>query len=109
MVSATAYEGVAVIHVTGDLDEDTAHLLTEALVTAAANTSGRIVVDLSGTGFADSSVLHALFHGQKLHATAGASFVIAGPLQAAVLRLFEVTGSNRAFRVADSLETAMTC
>ncbi|MER6443799.1 STAS domain-containing protein [Streptomyces venezuelae] len=109
VVTATAYEGVAVIHVSGDLDEDTAPCLTEALVEAAAHPSGRTVVDLSGTGFADSSVLHALLHGQKLHRAAMASFVIAGPLQAAVHRLFEVTGSDRVFRVADSLEAALTC
>ncbi|MEU9143908.1 STAS domain-containing protein [Streptomyces sp. NPDC048349] len=109
MVTATTHEGVTVITVRGHLDDESAPRLTEALVEAAGNGSARTVVDLSGTGFADSSILHALFDGQKIHSAAGTAFVIAGPLGTAVSRLFDITGANRALRVADSLEIAMTC
>lgn len=109
MVTATTDEGVTVITVSGHLDEDGAPLLVEALAEAAARGPARTVVDLSGAGFADSSVLHALFQGQEIHAVAGGALVIAGPLRTAVDRLFAVTGAGLALRVADSLETAMTC
>ncbi|MEU9233889.1 STAS domain-containing protein [Streptomyces subrutilus] len=109
VVTATTHEGVTVITVGGHWDEDSAPFLTEALDGAVANGSARTVVDLSGTGFADSSILHALFHSQRIHAAAGSALVIAGPLRTAVSRLFEITGAGRALRVTDSLETAMTC
>ncbi|MFD9722734.1 STAS domain-containing protein [Streptomyces sp. NPDC059072] len=108
VVTTTTEQGVAVVSLRGDIDEEQAPALNRALAATRASRPARTVVDLSGTRFADSSVLHALLEAQRAHRSAGAVLVLAGPLQTAVQRLFEVTGTASAFRMADSLEAALT-
>ncbi|GGQ19479.1 hypothetical protein GCM10010215_50180 [Streptomyces virginiae] len=109
VVTTTTERDATVISLRGEVDEDNAPSLADALAQAAADGLPRTVVDLSGTPFVDSSVLHALLDAQRAHADAGSVLVLAGPLHTAVRRLFEVTGAAAAFRMADSLATAMTC
>ncbi|WP_030773459.1 STAS domain-containing protein [Streptomyces sp. NRRL F-2664] len=109
VVTTTTEHDATVISLCGEVDEDYAPLLARALARAAASDRPRTVVDLSGTRFVDSSVLHALFDAQRAHTAAGAVLVLAGPLHTAVRRLFDVTGSAHAFRMADSVAAAMTC
>ncbi|MDX6760234.1 MULTISPECIES: STAS domain-containing protein [unclassified Streptomyces] len=109
VVTTTTDCDATVISLHGEVDEDDAPFLARALAQAAAGGPPRTVVDLSGTPFVDSSVLHALLDAQRAHAAAGALLVLAGPLHTAVRRLFEVTGAAPAFRMADSVATAMTC
>ncbi|THA80118.1 STAS domain-containing protein [Streptomyces sp. A0592] len=109
VVTTTTERDATVISLYGEVDEDNAPFLARALAQAAASGLPRTLVDLSGTRFVDSSVLHALLDAQRAHAAAAAVLVLAGPLQTAVRRLFEVTGSAAAFRMADSVAAAMTC
>ncbi|MER7826295.1 STAS domain-containing protein [Streptomyces sp. NPDC096097] len=108
VVTTTIDRGIALVSLRGEIDEDHAPTLARAFTQTAASGLALTVVDLSRMRFADSSVLHALFDAQRAHRAAGVALVLAGPLQAAVRRLFEVTGAAPAFRMADSLETAMT-
>lgn len=105
----TTPDGTTVVRVHGDLDDGTSPALTRALSAAAAGGSPRTVVDLSGVSFADSSALHALLAARQAHTAAGTLLVLAGPLQTAVSRLFEVTSTRPAFRWADSVHAGMTC
>ncbi|MFE9845096.1 STAS domain-containing protein [Streptomyces goshikiensis] len=105
----TVHEGASVVRLRGDLGEDSAPGLAQALATAMTQGASRTVVDLSEAQFADSSVLHALLDARNAHKAAGVALVLAGPLQVAVHRLFEVTGTAAAFRMTDSLKTALTC
>ncbi|MEU9107207.1 STAS domain-containing protein [Streptomyces xanthophaeus] len=109
VVSESTPEGITVISVRGDLDDDGTPDLTRALAGAVACGSARTVVDLSGVGFADSSALHALLEARQAHTAAGTTLVLAGPLQPGVRRLFEVTSLGPVFRWADSLQDAMSC
>ncbi|MCX4775418.1 STAS domain-containing protein [Streptomyces sp. NBC_01264] len=112
MVTTATHEDIALIRLRGAIDEDSAPGLAQALAEAAASGRSRTVVDLSDADFADSHALHALhalLDAQNLHQAAGVSLVLAGPLQIGVRRLFEVTGTAAAFRITDSLESAMTC
>ncbi|MER7760951.1 STAS domain-containing protein [Streptomyces sp. NPDC097619] len=109
VVTSTTHEGVVVIRLRGAVDEDSATDLVALLARAAANGTSRTVVDLSLTSFADSHALHALLDAQKAHRATGTPLILAGPLQVAVRRLFEVTGTGAAFRMTEDLETAMTC
>ncbi|MGW6847162.1 STAS domain-containing protein [Streptomyces virginiae] len=106
VVTTTIDRGVALVSLRGEIDEDHAPALARALAAAAAGGLALTVVDLSRTRFADSSVLHALFDARRAHRAAGVGLVLAGPLQAAVRRLFEVTGAASAFRMADCPEAA---
>ncbi|MFD3939714.1 STAS domain-containing protein [Streptomyces sp. NPDC058611] len=104
----TTPDGITVVRVHGDLDNDTTPALTRALSAAAHSSCPRTVVDLSEVEFADSSALHAFLAAQRAHTTAGTALVLAGPLQTAVRRLFEVTNTAPAFRWADTVQQAMT-
>ncbi|MFD5417432.1 STAS domain-containing protein [Streptomyces sp. NPDC127069] len=109
VVTTTTEREATVIRLQGEVDEDDTPLLARALGQAAQGGPPRTVVDLSGTPFVDSSVLHALLAAQRAQAARGCVLVLAGPLQTAVRRLLDVTGAAQAFRMADSLATAMTC
>ncbi|MGW7460660.1 STAS domain-containing protein [Streptomyces sp. NPDC054797] len=109
VVSESTPEGITVIRVRGDLDDDSTPALTRALADVVASGSARTVVDLSGVGFADSSALHALLEALQAHTAAGTTLVLAGPLQPGVRRLFEVTNLGPVFRWADSVQDGMTC
>ncbi|MFI5761780.1 STAS domain-containing protein [Streptomyces sp. NPDC051563] len=109
VVTTATHEDIALIRLRGAIDEDSAPGLAQALADAAVSGRSRTVVDLSAASFADSHVLHALLDAQNLHQTAGVSLVLAGPLQVGVRRLFEVTGTAAAFRMTDSLESAIKC
>ncbi|WP_299531546.1 STAS domain-containing protein [uncultured Streptomyces sp.] len=109
-VTCTPHEGYTLIAVRGDADEDAgAPELVRALSAAAGEGPGRTVLDLSGTTFADSVVLHALLDGREQHVRAGRRLVLAGPLKVAVRRLFEITGTADAFELAETVEAATTC
>ncbi|MFI5671022.1 STAS domain-containing protein [Streptomyces sp. NPDC051704] len=108
VVTTTTEQGVSVVSLCGDIDEEHAPALARALAATPPGGLARTVVDMSRTRFADSSVLHALLDAQRAHRAAGAALVLAGPLQIAVRRLFEVTGAASAFRMADTLEAALT-
>ncbi|MFD3542247.1 STAS domain-containing protein [Streptomyces sp. NPDC058662] len=109
VVTATTHDGITVVRLRGDLDEDSAPALARTLAEAAASGRARTVVDLSLTTFADSYALHALLDARTTHEAAGTALVLAGPLRPAIRRLFDITGTGSAFRMTDSLETAMTC
>lgn len=109
VISMTVHEGTSIVRLRGDLGEDCTPDLAGALAAAVAQGASRTVVDLSQAEFADSSVLHALLDARNAHMAAGVALVLAGPLQVAIRRLLEVTGSAAAFRMTDSLETALTC
>ncbi|MFF3015382.1 STAS domain-containing protein [Streptomyces sp. NPDC057939] len=110
MVGEITPDGVIVIRVRGDLDDDSSPALARALTAATADSGcSRTVVDLSMVAFADSSALHALLTARQAHTAAGNILVLAGPVQAAVNQLFEVTSTGPVFRWADNVQQAMTC
>ncbi|MFE2301670.1 STAS domain-containing protein [Streptomyces sp. NPDC059445] len=108
---ATVTHGAAqdafVVHVGGDIDHESAFRLEEALSLAGRAGPERTVVDLSGTDFADSSILHVLLEAQRAHRARGTLMVICGPFSDIVRRLFDVTGTEGFFVLADSVEAAL--
>lgn len=68
-----------VVRVGGDIDHESAPQLEEALDLARRVGAARTVVDLSGTVFADSSILHVLLEAQRAHRPAARSWWCAGP------------------------------
>ncbi|MFF7331174.1 STAS domain-containing protein [Streptomyces sp. NPDC090306] len=96
-----------VVRVGGDIDSESAPQLAQALDAAERAVSVRTVVDLSGTEFADSSVLHVLLAARQEHEERGALMVVAGPFNESIERLFDVTGTAGFFVLADSVAAAM--
>ncbi|MFE5534707.1 STAS domain-containing protein [Streptomyces sp. NPDC056519] len=87
----------------GEFDADTIHVFREVL--AAIGSSTRLVVDLTGVTFADSSLLHALLDARH-------RIVLAGPLPRRFHRLLDRSGTMRQFATApeaDASAAARAC
>lgn len=109
-LSVTERDQASVVTVVGSLDADNVGDLERALTQVSAGPEHvvRTVLDLSGLGFADSSVLHVLLQAQRRHRAVGKQLVVCGPYQHVVHRLFEVTGTSEYFKLAEDLGTALS-
>ena len=87
-------EGVPVVAVPEEIDITNAEALRSALLQAAANGHGRLVVDMTRTRFCDSSGLHALIAAHKRAEAEGREVVLVIP-STTVLRVFALTGIDR--------------
>lgn len=98
---------VRIVTVTGELDHDSADGLRAALARPpSADGIERIVVDLAGLGFCDSTGLNVLLRARLDAQEAGLRLELAGagPL---VARLFAVTGADSVLHVHPDLRTAL--
>lgn len=97
---------VAVLTLSGELDHDTAEPLREALARHTGPEAERVVVDLSGLTFCDSTGLNVLLHARLAAHDAGGGVELAG-LRPPVARMFEITGAHTVFRVHAGLDEAL--
>ena len=81
----------------GEIDAHTAPALADAL---AALTTERVVIDLSGVDFVDSSGLRVLIQAHQQADEAGRSLVLARP-STSVRRLLEISGLNDYLTIDD--------
>ena len=102
-VSETA-ESV-VVELAGELDLYNAEELRSALHDAAAREPARLVIDLSGVEFIDSTALGVLVEARRRLANRRA-FLLAGAGRD-VRRTLEVSGLDRHFGVYDSVDAAL--
>ena len=103
---ATRREGdAAVISVGGDVDNDTAPQLREAIATAFTGGARRVVVDLSATDFLDSSGLGALVGASKEHSGEGELTLVCPRPQ--LRKLFEISRLNEIFEIHDDVASAL--
>jgi anti-sigma B factor antagonist len=93
-----------VIELSGDIDVETARTLRAHIVDRFADSPARVVVDLSGVGFMDSSGLGALVSGWQLTRDDGA-FRIAGA-SSIVRRVLSITGMEDVFALYDTVDDA---
>ena len=105
-------EGVPVVAAPEEIDITNAEALRSALVTAAADGHGTLVVDMTGTQFCDSSGLHTLIAAHKRAEAEGREvrLVIPSP---SVLRVFALTGMDRVIpnftTLAEALAQTAAC
>jgi anti-anti-sigma factor len=84
----------------GELDLATSSLLERKLQMAESAGSDRVVLDLSGLQFLDSTGLHTLLRAQQCWLATGREFsLLRGPR--AVHRVFELTQATRLFTFED--------
>lgn len=91
-----------VLRLSGELDIDAAPGIELAISDAGRFGSSRIVIDLSGLVFADSTVLHLLLSAARRY-----ELRVVGPLRPAVQRLLDVTGTTPLFPVHPDLADAL--
>ncbi len=98
--------GVAVIEVAGELDLYTAPRLKEALLQALGDGMLRIVIDMSGVHFIDSSALGVLIGGVKRLKPKDGRLVLVS-VDENVNWIFQITGLNSVFDIFQTREEAL--
>lgn len=96
----------AVLSPEGELDHDTAELLSEPLERCVQEGYSRLVVDCSGLEFCDSTGLNVLL-GARLQAEAAGGGVHLAGMTPVVARVFEITGAEAVFAVHHDLDSAL--
>jgi anti-sigma B factor antagonist len=91
-------DGVPVVVVAGELDAHSAPVLDAALDQARAGRPTRVVVDMAGVSFIDSSGLRSLIRARRQHEDDPDSLVIRRP-QPSTIRLLEITGMADHFSI----------
>ncbi len=99
-------EGVAVVAAPEEIDLTNAAALRSALLQAAANGPGPLVVDMSQTKFCDSSGLRTLIAAHKRAGAEGRELRLVIP-SPAVLRVFVLTGMDQVLASFASLAEAL--
>jgi anti-sigma B factor antagonist len=99
--------GWTVLVVTGELDMATAPTVRERLHALLAEGHDKMIVDLDGVGFLDSTALGVLVGVLKRVRTQGGDLRLVST-QARVLKVFEITRLDQAFVIRDSVDAAVT-
>jgi stage II sporulation protein AA (anti-sigma F factor antagonist) len=104
-VVATASEGVRVVTLSGEIDHQTAGPLRQAL--EATGTAGlRIVLDMRGVTFMDSTGINLLVAAHQALTEAGGWLRLAAPTPA-VLRTIQIVGLDTVIACHPSLRQAL--
>lgn len=99
-VEVLSWEDVRVVVMTGEFDIDHLSGLREALDPLAPGVS-RYVLDVTGVTFTDSTTLSLM-----LQPALSRPVILAGELPRHLARLLELTGADRVFTMAPSVEEA---
>ncbi len=94
-----------VLSVKGEVDVYTAPRLREKLVELVSEGHRKVVVDLEGVDFLDSTGLGVLVGGLKRLRSHGGDLMLVST-QARILKVFEITGLTGVFRISSSVEEA---
>ncbi|RAY14611.1 anti-anti-sigma factor [Actinomadura craniellae] len=101
-VSTATQGGHVVVTAIGELDLYTAPRLQTALAGLLRTDVDRVVVDLSGVEFCDSTGMNVLLSAMKRIKERGGTFELVAP-RPAVRRILQVTGLDTVFTVLDTL------
>jgi anti-sigma B factor antagonist len=105
-VQIEEHDGWALARVHGDVDIATAPRLREQLVALVAKGQTRLVVDLDGVGFMDSTGLGVVISVLKRTRTHGGDLRLVAN-QESLTSLFQLTGLDRTLPLCTSVEAAI--
>jgi anti-sigma B factor antagonist len=101
-VSTASQGGHALVTASGELDLYTAPRLQTVLAGLLRENVDRVVVDLSGVEFCDSTGMNVLLAAMKRLKEQGGTLELAAP-RPAVKRILQVTGLDTVFEVHDAM------
>jgi anti-sigma B factor antagonist len=102
----SAAPGQTVIEVSGEIDVYTAPRLRETLVSLVDAGNSRLIVDMEGVEFLDSTGLGVLVGGLKrVRAIDGGIDLVC--TQGRILRIFRITGLSKVFSIFGSVDEAL--
>jgi len=99
-------DGVAIIEIAGELDLYTAPRLKESLLGALDDGALKVLVDMSGVHFIDSSALGVLIGGVTRLKPKGGMMVLVS-IDENVNWIFQITGLNSVFDIFSTREDAL--
>lgn len=105
-LETTQRDGVAVLSLRGEIDVYTAPRMRQAIVDLVDAGSRNIVIDMENVDFLDSTGLGVLVEGLKRVRTRGGSLSLV-VTQDKIVKIFDITGLNKAFPIHGSLEEAL--
>jgi anti-sigma B factor antagonist len=105
-LETTQRDGVAVLSLRGEIDVYTAPRMRQAIVDLVDAGSRNIVIDMEKVDFLDSTGLGVLVEGLKRVRTRGGSLSLV-VTQDKIVKIFDITGLNKAFPIHGSLEEAL--
>jgi anti-sigma B factor antagonist len=98
--------GSVVVSLAGELDLYNAHEVRETLLECCAEAPERLIVDLSGVKFIDSTALGVLIEARTRRSNRRGFLLAAPGLEAR--RALEISGLDRHFVVHESLDQALS-
>lgn len=98
-------QGAAVVQLNGEIDLRTSPQMRSALLTLLDEKPGRIILDLSGVTYIDSSGVGTIVE-LKRRALHDENKVVLVGLQPRVRSLFEITRLDKFFTITDSIDEA---
>ncbi len=99
-------DGRVIVSLAGELDLYNAHVVRDALLHAAAEAPERLVVDLSGVRFIDSTALGVLIEARTKMPNRRAFLLAAPGLE--TRRALQISGLDRHFQVHETLDEALS-
>ena len=105
-LETSQHDGVAVLTLRGEIDVYTAPRMRQAIVDLVDAGSLNIVVDMGMVDFLDSTGLGVLVEGLKRVRTRGGNLSLV-VTQDKIVKIFDITGLNKAFPIFSSLEDAL--
>ncbi|MFD9395294.1 STAS domain-containing protein [Streptomyces sp. NPDC060000] len=100
-------DGVLVVTVHGEIDHDVKDVLSQALMSEDGTTPPRIVADLSGVTFMDSSGINVFVTAHRRVSSAQGWLRIAGA-QESVVRLLHLVGIDEVIPCHPTIEQALS-
>jgi anti-anti-sigma factor len=106
-ISVTAGPADTLVAVTGECDLHTGRQLRDVLTSELSRGVRRLILDLSGLTFLDSTGMQVLLSVRNVITVRGGILALVSP-QPVVARILELTGADRVIPVYDSLQDAQT-
>jgi len=102
----TEGDAIAVLSLTGEVDVANAAQVRDAALKLVGDGAKRLIVDLTGTEYMDSTALGTLVGLLKRLKESGGEVIIAAA-QPRVKRLFDITGLAQVFRIYEDVSAAL--
>ena len=106
-ISVTSGAAYTLITLAGECDLHTGRQLRDVLTSEVSRGAQRMILDLSGLSFMDSTGMQVLLSVRTVLTVRGGSMALVAP-QPVVARILELTGADQYIPVYGSLEDAQT-
>jgi anti-sigma B factor antagonist len=106
-ISVTAEPTYTLVTLAGECDLHTGRQLRDVLTSEVSRGARRMILDLAGLAFMDSTGMQVLLGVRTVLSVRGGTMALISP-QPVVARILELTGADQYIPVYDSLEEAQT-